>query len=309
MKWLRDRFFSGPEGWYALSFSGMTAQFEQVCDAATANEQGLVGVFDRVGVDGPFGITAYGDACLLSVKSLPTISKRLVEFKVVNSGLVFEVVNSALVPSSGPFRVAAIAADGKRLVLSEVSNSGSGRTPSWLIDLHTVEVFQILGDPVTALAANLLGAFTNRTLRHIFVSIFADCAVLVLTTSRGGRFCRIEWNSSIHQISMQTVLAKSGGKRVPFVETPGPPSTGYRLSVAEWDNGSRAYLDSRGLLHLKSSDPTIPELTLALCDGAMAGWCANGMVFGPPYFTGEGADGNAWIVYSEVLCRFVMGLQ
>src|SRR5262249_30330021 len=42
MIWLRDRFFAGPEGWYALSFNGMTAQFEQVCDAATREELQLI---------------------------------------------------------------------------------------------------------------------------------------------------------------------------------------------------------------------------------------------------------------------------
>jgi hypothetical protein len=303
MRWLRDRFFAGTEGWYALSFNGTTAQFEQVCDRATVTDLGLISLFDSVGVDGPVGVTGQGAICCMEGQDTLHIQKgRSPRIRVLNPGPL---------PPNGPFRVAAIAADGQRIVLSPLTPMArpAGRTSNWQIDLRAGDPVLSYGDPATALAANLLGTISNRTLRNKFISIFVDGTVLVLEAKKSRHLCRIEWDSSNRRIHFRIVLGKSEGQRKSFKETPSPPRTGYKLSVAEWDDGSRAYLDSRGLLHLKSSDPGIPELTLVLCDGTMAGWCAEGRLFGPAYFTGKEADENAWEIYSEVLSRFVMGLR
>jgi len=69
--------------------------------------------------------------------------------------------------------------------------------------------------------------------------------------------------------------------------------------------GSRAWLDSRGLLHLKSSDRAIPEVTLVLRDGALAGWTAEGWTFGMDYFAGETEPGAPEYVYHNILESFV----
>jgi hypothetical protein len=59
----------------------------------------------------------------------------------------------------------------------------------------------------------------------------------------------------------------------------------YKLWSASWPDGSRAMLDSRGLLHLTSSDESIPAVTLVLADGELSGWTSNGQLFGKRYFT------------------------
>ncbi len=52
-----------------------------------------------------------------------------------------------------------------------------------------------------------------------------------------------------------------------------------------WDDGSEAVIDSRGLLHLRSSDPEIPEMTIVLALGkTTACWAADGIVAGSAYF-------------------------
>ena len=61
----------------------------------------------------------------------------------------------------------------------------------------------------------------------------------------------------------------------------------YSLKVARWEDGSEAWLDSRGLVHLRSSDLSIPELTITLCHGSCAAWCSDGDVFGWDFFTGD----------------------
>lgn len=55
-----------------------------------------------------------------------------------------------------------------------------------------------------------------------------------------------------------------------------------------WADGSEAVMDSRGLLHLKSSDKNIPEITIILIvDKTTACWSADGKIAGSPYFTGN----------------------
>jgi hypothetical protein len=59
---------------------------------------------------------------------------------------------------------------------------------------------------------------------------------------------------------------------------------GFHLRAAQWPNGSKALLDSRGILHLKSHDPHIPEISLVLSDIEIAGWTSDGYVCGPKFF-------------------------
>jgi hypothetical protein len=72
--------------------------------------------------------------------------------------------------------------------------------------------------------------------------------------------------------------------RIPFVKTSRPPGVRYRLSVARFPDGSCVYLDSRGLLHLKSADKGVPEIALVLFDQEVTGWCSNGVQCGDDYF-------------------------
>ena len=61
----------------------------------------------------------------------------------------------------------------------------------------------------------------------------------------------------------------------------------YALQKAEWDNGSKAWLDSRGLLHLRSANRANPEITLVMRDGTLSGWLSSGEVFGDDYHCGK----------------------
>jgi hypothetical protein len=81
------------------------------------------------------------------------------------------------------------------------------------------------------------------------------------------------------------------------------------LSRATWNDGSRAWLDSRGLLHLVSSDPAISEMTFVLQEGTMAGWCSNGGSWGSKYFEVEPGSITPDRVYFQILKPFVRRLQ
>jgi hypothetical protein len=71
-------------------------------------------------------------------------------------------------------------------------------------------------------------------------------------------------------------------------------------------------VDSRGLLHLRSSDPAIPEITIVLILGkASACWASNGYVSGCFYFTGADPSQSmpTHIFYSTYIQRFIERLE
>ena len=92
--------------------------------------------------------------------------------------------------------------------------------------------------------------------------------------------------------------------------TPGPRAffgrsrrvRGYGVRTLRFGDGTRAWSDTRGLVHLRSSDPSLPEVTLMPRQHPQPvfGWLSDGRVFGPACFHGGDAT-DAGIVYREVL--------
>jgi hypothetical protein len=79
-----------------------------------------------------------------------------------------------------------------------------------------------------------------------------------------------------------------------------------------WQNGSEAILDSRGLLHLKSVDASIPEICILLVvDKPTACWSADGIVSGPGYFTArtEAPQMEPSVFYKNYVRRFIEALK
>lgn len=67
----------------------------------------------------------------------------------------------------------------------------------------------------------------------------------------------------------------------------GLSNTYLRFSRFVWNDGSEVVTDSRGLLHLRSSNKMIPEITIVMIMGKpTACWAADGRVCGSAYFTG-----------------------
>jgi hypothetical protein len=317
-KWLRDRFFHASDGWYALSFNGSTAQFEKICDWQLVGALQLLAPFDIAGADGPAYLTAHGevrfsvDTGLKAPAPKEPHSQNLAILVEPGTAAARDVRLQLLAKlSGGPFRVATIAADGHRLVVSPQSPDRRGTCV--LIDLRAGEVRWFSRDPAMALARNLLDQIYNRSsLRHNFEAVAIEGTNLTLVGTGSRSDCRIAFDPVAPKIFLQPTNVPLDAKRIRFVPTAGPRGTLYRLSVAEWPDGSRAYLDSRGLLHLKSSDLRVPELTLVLCEVPLAGWCANRGVFGPSYFSGspDRADGDLYTyIYHYGLREFAVHIQ
>ena len=67
------------------------------------------------------------------------------------------------------------------------------------------------------------------------------------------------------------------------------------------------YLDSRGMLHLKSSDPRAPEVSLVLTKGSIAGWSSSGDYYGLRKFIGDAAPNP--LKFSAALAGFLGKLR
>lgn len=114
---------------------------------------------------------------------------------------------------------------------------------------------------------------------------------LAIITKTGNRFVldvRAEKNSPLFLRPAGQDEELSLQKTAPFEEIPGPPGVGYTLREVKWKDGSRAVLDSRGMLHLQSSDSTIPEMTLVFNEKNVSGWCSTCQIWGRDYFLDEG---------------------
>jgi hypothetical protein len=67
----------------------------------------------------------------------------------------------------------------------------------------------------------------------------------------------------------------------------GIANTNLKFSRFVWADGSEMLSDSRGLLHLRSADKNIPEITIVMIMGRpTACWAADGRVCGSSYFAG-----------------------
>jgi hypothetical protein len=88
-------------------------------------------------------------------------------------------------------------------------------------------------------------------------------------------------------------LRKSKRLTDKFMSATGPeivelPDVGYKLSRFVFPNGSEAFVDPRGFLHLRSSDKNQHEISIVLISGkSIACWSSDGHVCGSGYFTGD----------------------
>jgi len=81
-----------------------------------------------------------------------------------------------------------------------------------------------------------------------------------------------------------------------------------KFRKASWNDGSTAIIDSRGFIHLQSSNKTIPEITMALILGkATSCWASDGVACGGEYFTNKKITEMVPLVdfYKNYIQRFI----
>lgn len=260
-RWTSGRYFREEHQWKALSFDGVVPRFE---DVTTSTQYQLI-VFDVDGVQGPVEISFEGS--------------RL--------GLVIDDEAHSLVEYDPPIHVVGISPGGTTVVVEHKWDAKSSRFMETLaIDVLNRRVTPVYGDRHHALGAQCWPLVCPRHYRNRIRAIGGQAGGLLIHTP--SHFLSLSFDEGRNRFRIQSATLGQG-RVMPmqrFKPIPPPPGVGYKLQRAEWSDGSRAFLDSRGLLHLKSSDPQIPEITFVLYDEHIAGWCANGAMWGEEYFTG-----------------------
>jgi len=269
MTWQRGRFFRGPSvgSWYALGFDGLSASHTLVLDERELNGRKLLTLFEKAGVDGAIGVTGKGDLYFTATK----------ETKLVEHSL------------AAPVEVLAVSRSGDRLVLGGKPMTGEAHA-RYGIDVPSGNAQRWYGDPFTFVERfNEYGS--RASLRNHFTHIGVSPEGWLTLTS-GKRDILTFQGDAMGEIRLTRIAVENGSPRtVSFQPAPAPPGVGYTLKVAVWPDGSRAFLDSRGLLHLKSADRDIPETTLVLTGGPVAGWCSDGRLWGSAYYREPGQPG------------------
>ena len=83
---------------------------------------------------------------------------------------------------------------------------------------------------------------------------------------------------------------------------------GHRMEFARAGN-VEAILDGRGLLHLRSLDSTLAELTMVIKEGITSGWTSDGCWFGSSFHCGTHPLTTASAIDRDVLQPILRGWQ
>lgn len=215
-----------------------------------------------------------------------------------------------ILPSTtGRYVPLASAMDGQVLLVGETVNS----LRVWRVDLPDCKVTRLTRSKTVAemlLRNQLTPTVWSKTLPWHYREVFGGGTSLMLVTGKGIRW-RFELDDKGTALRMKRGKDDDTLTGVPSrLKTVARESAaGLELRLAQWADGSRAWVDSRGLLHLRSSDPVLPELTLVLYESHVSGWCSDGRTFGSKYFLGAPATAAASEIARSVLYPFLARLR
>lgn len=274
LKHAAGRFFTwGQSVWYALSFDGQSPQLTRVPIHASIDVDGIATMFDIQGLDGPWVITNSGRVA------------GTLDGTNLWDGFGQGSVHDLRISDFGRTILLVVPTGIEELVLEMDSRRMKHRPTA-----------------VTSAWRPGLSLTQTGSLPHRFHQIGINSDGYLTLIGRRGRavsfgprqhpWPRTESRADSHgsrQAHLVIATAAAGELRQARTFTPGagPPGVGYSLRVAHWSDGSRAWLDSRGLLHLKSGDRNVAELTLVLVpSGELAAWSSDGRMWGPAFYTG-----------------------
>lgn len=258
--WLRDRFFRVGGRLQALALSGHTPVFEDVLPPGSHID--TRNVFDCPGAGGPIIVESNGNFVKPDGEVL------------LDGSLIPRIHNHA-----GALRFCETSPDGAVVSLQD------------MLSRHIVLVYVHLKRAViqthshhTAAAPRLSDFVLEQSLltqirsffvanEHLFFCTKSKHAwmldrVRAFLTSAADTNVREQWSEQ----------AARNAHFSPLKDVRAPAGVKWRLRVSESADGSRVWADSRGLIHLQSSDPDLPEISLAIsADGKIGAWTSDGL--------------------------------
>lgn len=268
--YLSGRFFVMGSTWHAASYDGQSVSFTEFRVHSSLRSERILAMFDRAGYDGPWAITGSGKimSAIDGRKAFDGLREPLHRWNISPPGDRVLLVSASLREYLVDF------SHGAPTVAKANRGGFSG-------DLHR----HLLGPEVAAFIC-------SAKIQHRFHTIGVDRNRDLMLVGRAGKL-RI-WYSQFSKPD-GLYIGRTGKQPLRFAcrfeQLHGPPGASFVLRVARWADGSRAYLDSRGLLHLKSGDRALPEVSLVLGDQRPASaWSSDARLWGTEFYTGRKSD-------------------
>lgn len=274
------RFFSLNAGWHALAYDGQNLLLEHVPSKSARtimrvdNEQG----------DPPLTVCSDGSV-LASDRADPIVAGSFGDAKPL--GVSFDGGRVAVM------------VQGKPHVLDLQTNRPKWEPAHrpWPEALVGPQFWRSMQSPGMG-PATYQGIYVNEQRQLVLVSTKQH--EWMLATNQGDRCWFVQHPTKIRDARSHKrfqPVKLSGGVRI-------------QLLRAEWADGSQVFADSRRLLHLKSSDPALPELTLVLTLEwpAVSAWCSDGRMFGSKKFL-VGVEPAPDAELADIVRQFVLRLR
>ena len=255
---LRGRYFAsskhGVRSLFALASDGLAPKFELLPKGSISHQNGRL--FDSTEVEGTVGVFDTGHLYFWATGKLLKIrhgfGNRVAIDDICHTGNTLILRDSDTnervqvdVKTGVPQKSLPVSADFRQLQMNRLIGEKPLRTQFLSIGIHDGEYL----------------ALASRKKLRIDIRLINDQVCLAPTPEKGLQHSRVNFEAARCAIPAR-----------------------FRLKVARWKDGSEAWLDSRGLLHLKSSDHQIPEMTIVLTDHPMGGWLSTGQLWGNPFF-------------------------
>ncbi|HUY90020.1 MAG TPA: hypothetical protein VMV10_14890 [Pirellulales bacterium] len=299
MKHHRGRFFKtwneGRWDWHAVSYNGREIVWELLFNwnsllKGESRRCELLAVFDAVYKESAFGITSSG--------SLISFDSGAIQPLKLSTGFL-------------NLFVAGASRDGSKVLLD--FNDDKHRRQRVQVDVHVsaVSSARLSVEPLVELEMPEIRKFARPVaLRRRFEGIGVSTGGVLLLIGRRQSIwlLRFDEREQSFRLSSKPALTNIAVSQR-FAPIDSGDANRYSLAAATFADGSRAVLDARGLLHLKSSDPALPECTIVLVEGATSGWVSDGRCWGARYFIANRPATSAQAIYAEVIRPFTERLR
>ena len=271
------------DAWNALSYDGLAIQLQHVPLGKYLSFSSQLALFDRRGHDGAFAIDPRG--------------------LIVN--LTDQTERAFLDQPFSDLEVLDIENDGSR-VLVRYSQPTNKKDHYRIVDTETCLTLQV-------------GTFDSLARFDVICTDFGLVPMRSFTRAyvEDGQLCIVSnqqecWKFVIRNDEL-CLMQASGIQERNLLKAFTPlerSEYGYSLSMAKWSDGSRLWIDSRGLMHLQSSDRQIPEATIMLGMEEITVWTSDGKMLGSTYHVdGVWPSISAEQVFDLILTPFVARLR
>jgi MoxR-vWA-beta-propeller ternary system domain bpX0/MoxR-vWA-beta-propeller ternary system domain bpX1 len=252
-RWVRGRYFAGTK-WQALGWDGASLRLE-VVDFRGTDDRDVLHVFDSRAHEGPLALV-----------------KRVGVRSALGVTLARGDVAGLVGISSDGCRIAARAGDGGYLLL----DLDHGST----VSAEHISRIWIRGKT---------DYVPTRSLRQHLAHVSRRDDGALLMRSEKGQWLELGTQDG-SLVLMLSPCAPRDGVPAALLPLRGRGEANPDLRVATWEDGTRAFWDGRGLLHLKANSASLPEVSLVIGEKEVAAWSSDGAICGPSFFLPRGAN-------------------